>query len=87
MKRRAYNQRKMAILRALDGRGWLNPPAIAILAAIQPVRAVYFDLTRYARWGLLRRRRDLRGLLAYRLSAKGAQRLAWLSRGWVNEGK
>jgi len=73
-----YNARKRQALEIFQNRGWLNPPAWAVLAGFWPARAAYSYFLRLYRWGLLERRRDARGLLLYRLSAKGARRLEWL---------
>jgi hypothetical protein len=75
-----FNARKRQTLEILENRGWLSPPAWAVLAGVYPTRAAYSYLLRLHRWGLLERRRDARGLILYRLSAKGAHRLAWLRR-------
>lgn len=76
-----YNARKRQALEIFQNRGWLNPRAWAILAGAYPLRASYSYLGRLHRWGLLKRRRDARGLILYRLSRKGEHRLAWLRRG------
>jgi DNA-binding IclR family transcriptional regulator len=72
------NQRKIQVLKLLDHAGWLNPPAISTRIGFFPTRAMYSYLLRLHRWGLLDRRHDSRGLLLYRLSARGRSRLAWL---------
>ncbi len=77
---RSYNSLKRRALQVFQDRGSLNPSAWAVLAGFCPVRASYSYLLRLHRWGLLERRRDARGLLLYRLSRKGADRLAWLRR-------
>jgi len=71
------NRLKIRVLRALQ-RGWLNPPTICTLVGFFPIRAMYSYLLRLHRWGLLERRRDSRGLLLYRLSKRGFERLEWL---------
>ena len=75
---RRYNELKRTALATFEGGGWLNPPAWAVLVRMYPIRAAYSYLLRLHRWGLLERRRDARGLLLYRLSQRGEQRLAWL---------
>jgi len=77
MKQR-YNQLKLKALDAFEERGWLSPPAWAILAGFYPVRAAYSYLKRLWRWHLLERMLDRRGLLLYRISKRGQERLAWL---------
>jgi hypothetical protein len=73
-----YNARKRQALGVFRERGWLNPPAWALLAGFYPARAAYSYLGRLWRWGLLRREQDSRGLVIYGLSEKGLQRLVWL---------
>jgi hypothetical protein len=73
----AKNGLKMQVLKALQ-RGWLDPPTISVLVGFFPVRAIYSYLLRLHRWGLLERRRDMRGLLLYRISKRGLERLEWL---------
>lgn len=73
-----FNSLKRRALAIFENRGWLNPPAWAVIAGFWPVRAAYSYLLRLHRFGLLHRRRDARGLLVYRLSARGQKRLAWL---------
>jgi hypothetical protein len=76
--RRSYNLLKQRALAAFEDRGWLSPPAWAVLAGFYPVRASYSYLKRLFKWKLLERSLDRRGLLLYRLSSRGATRLAWL---------
>ncbi|MGH9772884.1 MAG: hypothetical protein ACRD4Q_14505 [Candidatus Acidiferrales bacterium] len=73
-----YNFLKIRVLSALENRNWANPPSLAAFLKIYPARSIYTYLLRLHRWGLVLRRRDVRGLLAYRLSARGRDRLAWL---------
>ena len=75
-----YNSLKILALAEFEDRGWLSPPAWAVLAHFFPIRASYTYLRRLYRWKLLDRMRDSRGLLLYRLSERGAQRLKWLRR-------
>ena len=75
-----YNSLKLMTLAAFERRGWLNPPTVSQLTGYRPVRAVYSYLLKLHRWGLLLRQRDDRGLLLYRLSDRGRDRLAWLKR-------
>ena len=75
-----YNTLKMRALTVFVDRGWLSPPAWAVLASFYPVRAAYSYLKRLHRWRLLDRAFDRRGLLLYRLSPRGAERLKWLRR-------
>jgi hypothetical protein len=75
-----YNSLKRRALAAFEDRGWLSPPAWAVLAGFYPVRASYSYLKRLFKWKLLERSLDRRGLLLYRLSPRGATRLIWLRR-------
>jgi hypothetical protein len=77
---RKYNLLKIRALTIFENRGWLSPPAWAVLASFYPVRASYSYLRRLHRWKLLERTLDRRGLLLYRLSRRGADRLEWLRR-------
>jgi hypothetical protein len=76
--RMQFNERKRQALSIFARRGWLNPPAWAMLAGFRPVRAAYTYLLRLHRWGLLERGNNLRGLVIYRLTARGRSRLKWL---------
>ena len=79
MMKRGYNQMKIRALAAFENRGWLSPPAWAVLTRYYPVRAAYTYIRRHLwQWKLVDRSLDRRGLLLYRLSRKGAERLAWL---------
>lgn len=79
LKRRpAFNSLKLRALSAFENRGWMNPSAWAVLVGFYPIRASYTYLLHLHSQGLLRRGRDARGLLLYRLSGRGVERLAWL---------
>jgi hypothetical protein len=78
MRRREYNALKRHALAVFERRGWLSPAAWAAIAKVHPVRSAYSYLKHLHRWKLLERALDDRGLLLYRLSARGAERLAWL---------
>ena len=84
---RKYNLLKIRTLTLFENRGWLSPPAWAVLASFYPVRAAYSYLKRLHRWKLLDRTLDRRGLLLYRLSRRGADRLDWLRRRTPEEGR
>jgi len=85
--KRAYNELKLKALATFQERGWLSPPAWAILAGYYPVRAAYTYIRRHLwRWKLVDRSLDRRGLILYRLSRKGEERLVWLQRR-VSQGK
>ena len=75
-----YNELKSRALSAFENRGWLSPPAWAVLVGFRPIRAAYSYLKRLHHWQLLERAHDRRGLLLYRISERGRGRLAWLRR-------
>jgi DNA invertase Pin-like site-specific DNA recombinase len=77
---RKYNLLKLRALSTFENRGWLSPPAWAELAGFYPVRAAYSYLSRLHTWQLLDRALDRHGLLLYRLSRRGADRLEWATR-------
>ena len=82
-----FNSVKIRALSAFDNRGWLSPPAWATLAGFRPApRAAYSYLKRLHEQKLLDRVHDHRGLLLYRLSPRGAERLEWLRRRRPNTG-
>ena len=83
---RKYNVLKIRALGVFENRGWLSPPAWAVLATFYPVRAAYSYLKRLHRWKLLDRTLDRRGLLLYRLSRRGLDRLDWLRRQTLDGG-
>jgi hypothetical protein len=72
---RKYNELKMRALSIFVERGWLSPPAWAVLASFYPIRASYTYLRRLHRWRLLDHTLDRRGLLLYRLNRRGLN--AW----------
>jgi hypothetical protein len=74
----AYNGMKLQALTASEDRGWLSPPAWAVLTGYYPVRAAYTYIKRLWTWKLLERRLDRCGLLLDRISERGRGRLAWL---------
>ncbi len=73
-----FNLLKMRALDAFEKRGWMNPPVWAVFVGFYPARASYSYLLRLHRFGLLRRRKNTRGLILYALSARGTERLNWL---------
>lgn len=77
--KRGRNEKKLLALAAFENRGWMSPPAWSVLTGIYPVRSAYSYLKQTLwKWKLLERKLDARGLILYKLSAKGEQRLAWL---------
>ena len=74
-----YNQLKKRALEIFAGHGgWLSPREWAVLAGFYPVRAAYSYLLRLHRFGLLERSGNSKGLVLYRLSERGRERLRWL---------
>jgi len=77
MGRNARNWTKLAVLSALEGRGWLRPNVIAELAGYR--WKIYALLHRYHRWGLLARNGKKRSRETwYRITFRGRERLAML---------
>jgi hypothetical protein len=62
-----FNGLKIKALGTFENRGWLSPPAWAVLAGFYPIRAGYSYLKRLWKWKLLDRSLDTRGLLLYRM--------------------
>lgn len=81
-----FNSLKIRALSTFKDRGWLSPPAWAALAGFRTVRASYSYLKHLHERKLLDRVHDHRGLLRYRLSPRGAERLEWLRRHRSNTG-
>lgn len=76
-----YNEMKLRALAAFEDRAWLSPVAWAVLTGYFPTRTSYTYIRRHLwQWELVERSLDPRGLLLYRLTKKGAARLAWLRR-------
>lgn len=74
-----YNEKKIAVLRALSKNGPMRPPEIAVWTRRYPVRAMYSYMRRLAKWGLVTSgRQHQRGPMVYAITEKGKQRLAWL---------
>ncbi len=73
-----YNKLKLRTLSTFENRGWLSPPAFAVIAKFYPIRSAYSYLRRLHRYQLLDRALDARGLLLYRLTDKGRRRIVWI---------
>lgn len=73
---RGRNELKLVALRALDRSGPLNPAAFARIVEFKYESSAYHYLRRLAWFGLADRI-ESRGLLLYRISAKGRERLEW----------
>jgi DNA-binding MarR family transcriptional regulator len=78
-----FNGRKRLTLafleRAYPHQG-VRADRIAWETRFSPKRAIYAHLNRLWRWGLIQRRRDGQGLLVYRITRRGRERLTWLCR-------
>jgi hypothetical protein len=74
------NSLRIRVLGTLDRRARLNARVISALAALRPVGPVYGYMNRLRRWGLVHRRKPLGGMILYRISSRGRERLAWLNR-------
>ena len=77
-----FNGRKRLTLAFLD-RAFpygVRADRIAWETRFSPKRAVYAHLNRLWRFGLLQRRWDAQGMLVYRITRQGRDRLAWLNR-------
>lgn len=57
--------------------GEMKPAEYAELARVRPLCAAYAYLWRHHRNSLLRRKRDRRGRLVYRIASNGAKYLLW----------
>jgi hypothetical protein len=75
---RKYNELKKIVLAVLDGRGWLPPQMVKSLSGFRGT-AVAAYLNTLRDWGLLHRRGGYRSrTVAFRISQRGRERLAWL---------
>jgi len=79
----ASKRSNIRVLRALDGRGWVNAPRLSALRGFRPVRAVYTYMNRLRRWGLGKRRKPLGGPILWSISHRGLEWLAWLNRAGI----
>lgn len=70
-----YNQRKRMVLEFLSTRQWVRVPVIAAAVGVHPYGGLYGPMKRLNRWAYVRRARDYRGQLVYKLSSRGAN---WL---------
>lgn len=73
-----FNSLKLRALAAFENRDWMQPVTWAAITGFNPARASYTYLLRLTRFGLLQRGRGINGLLFYRITDRGKQRLAWL---------
>ena len=82
------NQRKMALLGALEREGGSSFSPFGWVTAIDlwkrhfvartSLRNIYVGLKRYSRWNLVEQGRSGSGYLIYRITEKGRERLKWL---------
>jgi hypothetical protein len=72
-----FNERKKETLEYFSRRRWVRPPSWSRDRGVYPIRRGYTYLKKLHKWGLLHRGHDVRGLLVYRLSPRGA---SWLLR-------
>jgi len=75
--KRARNKAKIILLRHLAANGWKDTKECAV-AIGWTVSSTGTRLLHFWQWGLLERRKVPR--MEYRLTEKGAERLAWLQR-------
>jgi hypothetical protein len=73
-----FNLLKFRALEAFEINGAMKPPVWAVHVGFYPARSAYTYLLRLYRFGLLRRRRDDRGLISYSISRRGRERFEWL---------
>ena len=74
-----YNGLKIRVLRSLARSGlWTRPTTLWVGTRTGPIDNVWSYLARLWRWGLLERRRGATGLLEYRITDRGRERLEWL---------
>ena len=75
-----FNEKKLAVLKALARNGPMTPAEIAVAVGRYPVWAMYSYMRRLAGMGLVTRGRQYRrGRMLYWLTEKGTQRLSWLN--------
>ena len=70
-----FNERKLQALEIFSHHVWMRPRVWAVEAGFYPTRSSYSYLVRLHRWAYLKRNRDYRGRVIYRLGRRGAQ---WL---------
>jgi hypothetical protein len=71
-----YNERKRQTFEFFAMQ-WVEVPVYAVAVSMYPIRSSYRYLKKLHKYRYLRRGRDFRGRIAYRLSARGAR---WLLR-------
>lgn len=77
---RKYNELKRKVLHTLaDGRP-VAVPSLAVRIGYFLVRGLYPYVARLRRWGLVTSWRGVSGLLFYRITKRGRERLTWLER-------
>jgi hypothetical protein len=82
-----FNALKIRALTAFENRGWVNVPTWASLVRFNPVRAAYSYLSRLKKLKLLESAKNRSGIIFYRLTQRGYQRLVWLREKKLEEEK
>ena len=72
-----FNERKRQTLHFFAARQWVQVPSYAVAVSMYPIRSCYRYLKKLHQYHYLRRGRDVRGRIVYRLSPRGAR---WLLR-------
>ena len=72
-----FNERKKQSLEFFATRQWVSVPVYAVAVRMYPIRSSYRYLKKLHKYHYLRRGRDVRGRIVYRLSQRGAR---WLLR-------
>jgi len=80
-KRELYNSKKKCVLEILEDGTWMDIPALAGKAKIDPVRRSYTYLAHLEGLNLLTRGYNSGGKLYYRITTRGLERLNWLRLG------
>ena len=78
-----FNQRKRQTLEFFAMQQWVEVPVHAVAVSMYPIRSSYRYLKKLHKYHYLRRGRDFRGRIVYRLSPRGAR---WLLRDPVYRG-
>jgi hypothetical protein len=77
--------RKREMLQVFSEHKELRPDEYASIVGFYPARAAWSYLRRYHRGGMLRKGRDWKGRIVYRLAANGARWLLWFKRTFPDE--
>lgn len=82
-----FNALKIRALTAFENRGWINVPTWAASVRFNPVRAAYCYLKRLQKLTLLESAKNPSGIIFYRLTQRGYDRLIWLREKKLEEEK